>query len=168
MFSRAWLKSKRAIKFLPRFVFQLVIFVLNCISSCVLPSESSPPPPPSFWRKKKCPRAMARPGSNPGLYQEICFNQEVKQNSIYLYLSNYLWGIFYKSNRGLFARVSIVSSKHSENLKEFSTIIQTLDCVLGLHNCLEFSQLPLVFRWGYGNKENVLYCLIVFVASSMW
>ena len=28
-----------------------------------------------------------------------------------------------------------------------------------LHNCLEFSQLPLAFRWCYGNTENVLYCL---------
>ena len=25
-------------------------------------------------------------------------------------------------------------------LEEFLTVMQTLDCVLGLHNCLEFSQ----------------------------
>ena len=39
--------------------------------------------------------------------------------------------------------------------------MRTVDCVSGLHNCREFSQLPLVFRWGYGNTENVLYCLIM-------
>ena len=44
-------------------------------------------------------------------------------------------------------------------LGEFSTLMQTLDCVSGLHNCLDFSQLPLVFWWGYRNTENVLYCL---------
>ena len=27
-------------------------------------------------------------------------------------------------------------------LEEFSTVMQILDCVSGLHNCLEFSQLP--------------------------
>ena len=37
--------------------------------------------------------------------------------------------------------------------------MQTLVCVKGLHNCLEFSQLPLVFRWSYGNTEKVFYCL---------
>ena len=48
MFSRARLKCdfrmnlKRAIKFLPRSLFQLVISVLNCISSCGLPSEFFP------------------------------------------------------------------------------------------------------------------------------
>ena len=36
--------------------------------------------------------------------------------------------------------------------------MQTRDAVEGLHNCQEFSQLPLVFRWGYGNTETVLYC----------
>ena len=39
--------------------------------------------------------------------------------------------------------------------------MQTLDYVSGLHNCREFSQLSLLFRWGYGNTENVLYCLII-------
>ena len=28
-------------------------------------------------------------------------------------------------------------------LDEFSTVLQTLNCVTGLHNCLEFSKLPL-------------------------
>ena len=58
-----------------------------------------------------------------------------------------------------FFRVSIALCKHSGKLEEFSTVMQTLDCVSGLHNCREFSQLPLVFRWDYGNTENVLYCL---------
>ena len=31
--------------------------------------------------------------------------------------------------------------------------MQTRDAVEGLHNCREFSQLPGVFRWGYGNAE---------------
>ena len=43
---------------------------------------------------------------------------------------------------------------------EFSTVMQTLDFVSGLHNCLEFSQPPLVFISGYANTENVFYCLI--------
>ena len=44
--------------------------------------------------------------------------------------------------------VSIASSKHSEKLGEFSTVVQTrdADAVEGLHNCLESSQLSLVFR----------------------
>ena len=49
-----------------------------------------------------------------------------------------------------FFRVSIASSKHPGELE---------DCVLSLYNRLEFSQLPLVFRRGYGNSEKVLYCL---------
>ena len=45
-------------------------------------------------------------------------------------------------------------------LGELSTVMQTLDCVSpGLHNCLKFSQLPLVFTSGCGNTENVLYCV---------
>ena len=43
----------------------------------------------------------------------------------------------------------------SEGLLEFSTVMQTLDFVSGLHNCLEFSQ-PLS---GHANTENVFYCL---------
>ena len=77
MFSRAWLKSKHAIKFLPRSaVFQLVTFVLNYISSCVLPSEFFP----QILKGTNCPLgrflkgqfqyqcgigAVAWPGSNP-------------------------------------------------------------------------------------------------------
>ena len=38
--------------------------------------------------------------------------------------------------------------------------MQTRDAVQGLHNCLQFWQFPPVFRWGYGDRENVLYCLI--------
>ena len=36
--------------------------------------------------------------------------------------------------------------------------MQTRDAVEGLHNYREFFQLLWVFRWGYGNTENVLYC----------
>ena len=51
---------------------------------------------------------------------------------------NYIWTIddFFRVHIGV--------------LGEFSTVMQTLS---GLHNCLEFSQLPLVFRWGYVNTE---------------
>ena len=37
--------------------------------------------------------------------------------------------------------------------------MQTLNCVLGLHICLEFSQLS---RWEYANKEN---CTIVYIVN---
>ena len=47
------------------------------------------------------------------------------------------------------------TSKHaavtwSRRQRNSKTVIQTADVVEGLHNCLEFSQLPRVFRWGYG------------------
>ena len=71
--------------------------------------------------------------------QENLFQSRSKKTSTFLHLLNYLWEIFHKSNKRI------------------------LDCVSGLHNCLDFSQLPLVFRWGCGNTENVLYCLIIFV-----
>ena len=61
------------------------------------------------------------------------------------------------SNRGLF-RVCIALSKQEGELGEFETVMQTRDTVKGLHNCLEISQLPLLFRWGYVNTEKVLYC----------
>ena len=38
--------------------------------------------------------------------------------------------------------------------------------VSGLHNCLEFSQLPRLFRWGYGYTKNVLNCIIFVLSSS--
>ena len=63
-----------------------------------------------------------------------------------------------ESNRGPFFHVSIASFKHEGELGEFSIVMQTLDYVSGLHNCLGFSQLPLVVSKGYGNMENVLYC----------
>ena len=31
--------------------------------------------------------------------------------------------------------------------------MQIRDAVDSLHNCQEFSQLPQLFRWGYGNTE---------------
>ena len=97
---------------------------------------------------------------NMSVYQESVFQLKSKKAIVFLHLSNYLWETVYKSNRGLFSLFpSIASSKHSGELGEFSTVMQTLDCVSGLHNCLEFSQLPLVLRWSYGNTENVLYCL---------
>ena len=34
---------------------------------------------------------------------------------------------------------------------EFETVMQTLDFVSGLHDCLEFSQTLLVFISGYAN-----------------
>ena len=43
-----------------------------------------------------------------------------------------------------------------EGLREFSTVMQTLDFFSGLHNHLELS---LVFISGYVNTENVFYCL---------
>ena len=40
----------------------------------------------------------------------------------------------YLSHSGLFSRVSIALSKHSGELREFSTVTQTLDCVSGLNS----------------------------------
>ena len=36
----------------------------------------------------------------------------------------------------------IAPAKHAGTLEQFFTVLQTLDCVSGLQNCLEFSQLP--------------------------
>ena len=65
-----------------------------------------------------------------------------------------------------FFRVYIASSKQEGELREFETVTQTLDCVSGLHNCLELSQVPVVFKIGYVNTEEVLYCLIALNAES--
>ena len=46
---------------------------------------------------------------------------------------------------------------NTRGLGEFSKVMQTLDYVSGLNNCLEFS---LVFSWGYVNTEKVFYCLV--------
>ena len=43
-------------------------------------------------------------------------------------------------------------------LGEFSKVMQTLDCVSGLHNCLEFSQPPSCLNEAIVNTEKVLYC----------
>ena len=41
---------------------------------------------------------------------------------------------------------------------EFTTVLQTLDFISGLHNCLEFSQQPpITFISCYANMENVFY-----------
>ena len=57
--------------------------------------------------------------------------------------------------------VYLAAHLNSRGLGESSKVMQTLDYVSSLHNCLEFSAiLPtlLVFRWGYVNTEKVLYC----------
>ena len=46
-------------------------------------------------------------------------------------------------------------------LGEFSKVIEILDYVSGLHNCLEFSQPSSCLESGYVNTEKVLYCLSV-------
>ena len=76
--------------------------------------------------------------------KKIRFNQDVKKEHFPSFAE--LSFIFYKSNKGLFFRVSIGSSKQSEELGEFSTVMQTLNCVSGLHNCFEFSELSQLFR----------------------
>ena len=59
-------------------------------------------------------------------------------------------------------RVYIVESKHPDSWKNSDSIVmQTLDCVQGLHNCLEFS---LVSRWDYVNSERVFNYLNKFSA----
>ena len=41
---------------------------------------------------------------------------------------------------------------------EFTTVLQTLDFISGLHNCLEFSQQPpITFISRYANMENVFH-----------
>ena len=82
---------------------------------------------------------------NMSVYQEICFNQEVKKPAFTFICRIISEEYFIKAIEDFFP-VSIASSKHSGELGELSTVMQTLDCVSGLHNCLEFSQLPLVFR----------------------
>ena len=44
--------------------------------------------------------------------------------------------------------------------------MQTLDYVLGLHNCLEFSQPFSYLDGGYVNTEKVFYCLIIIISTS--
>ena len=41
-----------------------------------------------------------------------------------------------KKNNKLLFRVYIASSKHSQGLREFSKVMQTLDFVARFHNCL--------------------------------
>ena len=89
---------------------------------------------------------------NMSMYQENLFQSRSKKTSIFLQLSNYLWEIFYKSNRGLFFRVSIASSKHSGELREFETVMQTqiLCCLLDV-SC------PILNLTKKGNsRQNVL------------
>ena len=44
-------------------------------------------------------------------------------------------------------------------MKEFSIVIQTLDCVLGLQNCLEFWKLSLSLDEAMKARKKVLSCL---------
>ena len=74
---------------------------------------------------------------------------------------------FYESNRGfsLSLHVHILGSiKHSGWLGEFVNVIQTFECISGLHNCLEFSQPPCVqMKLCKHEKEHFFH---VYIASS--
>ena len=54
-------------------------------------------------------RAFYRLVGNMSVYQENLFQSRSKKTSIFLHLSNYLCGMFYKGNRGLF---SVFPSPH--------------------------------------------------------
>ena len=71
--------------------------------------------------------------------------------------------LLYLSNRALF-RVYIASSEHlgggagrgAWGLGKFSKVMQNLDYVLGLHNCLEFCQPPYVWTRLWKNGKSAL------------
>ena len=56
---------------------------------------------------------------------------------------------------------------HTWGLREFSKVLQTLDCFSGLVNYLEFSD-PLLFRWGYVNTEKSALLLKCKLPSRNW
>ena len=96
---------------------------------------------------------------NVRVYQENLSQSRSKKTAFFFICRITFEKYFIKATEDFF-RVSIASSKHSGEVGEFSTVMQTFDCVSGLQNCLEFSQFSLVFRRGYENTKNILSCLI--------
>ena len=84
------------------------------------------------------------------MYQENLFQSRSKKINISFICQIIFEECFIKAIEDLF-RVSVVSSKHSGKLGEFSTVIQTQDAVEGLHNCRKFSLLS--------NSPNFPSCL---------